>query len=942
MTEGEDEEGGEDEDEEGSPNDEEHEEHDEENEDEDDEEHRSARSPAGNENPSSARSQGGGEGEEGQEQSATEGEGGEEGSAPASAKSSPWPETAPIPSQLPLSAIKEFQEKLVGGFWLNFDQVAELIESFEVYVPKEAFVTSGPLETSWADRAEPFSVAHPKLLQVKLVPSASAEAAPVEGEECPPLYPTVFAYEPLRPDPALEKVPGPGAASVSCAVQSVSHWQREPAVDSGPPFINFSTGDGSNNGAMAITSMQLPAGDHWYLVVDDAIRAGSTLNVWTDSSQLDTESSVLRFIEPTELLEQYGIPAFTPFEGPDKAYSPQKGYGIWAKAELVLGPNVQGENFQLFSYLSDPSVQPHLQLSFLQLVMQGGCAEVEQSQQTANWSVKCLARSALLPLMTLPLGDPVDTSDGTTVKYVLVLEANLPRVIKEGTIGLQMIMPSLGNVAPQEGEEGDEAPVTCTPLKTETITRWSQDIAPHEKGLVLRERIAVPAGGGEVTAALRISVKNLPHTFLNAEVIVQLPPTQEMRPRAEGAAEPEPFKIGDNVEPKEYGGRKNWLASLRTVVSETGVEAVVLPHVVFMEGVTYIISVSVDPFRGPNVLASTTEEPATWLVEAFGSGEIELGADTMEQDLELLVRASWAEKEADRAGRAKASRAKWVQENSGQPGEEAAPQEKTEEEQAEEQALQGALERADYSKHLTTGIKDFVYAHTEEAPVLDVQEAPKAFGYKPGTDIMLAFTPLTDVELANRQDAQDAEVQAAADEWEKLHAEVSKAQEGNTEDLEKLQTWGDEQPWGVMQCGEKRDVLREHLLKRKEQRSALRAVIYDGSTDLATLQEAWDAAVAAEVNIADPDIGQRAENKLKILKNVGKLEDHLAKKDAEDPAAAERYLDDASVRKEVTDLLTSANEMLKALAARDIPLPEGLDATLARVSEALEDGGQAG
>eukprot|EP00746_Dinoflagellata_sp_MGD_P151409 gnl/MRDRNA2_/MRDRNA2_83019_c0_seq1.p1 gnl/MRDRNA2_/MRDRNA2_83019_c0~~gnl/MRDRNA2_/MRDRNA2_83019_c0_seq1.p1 ORF type:complete len:1373 (+),score=373.82 gnl/MRDRNA2_/MRDRNA2_83019_c0_seq1:96-4214(+) len=910
-------------------NEEEHDEEHEENEDEDDEEHRSARSPAGNENPSSARSQGA-EGEDHGE-SPTGEEDAEAGSGPASAKASPWPEKAPLPHEVPLNSLKEFQEKLTGGFWVSFEQAAELIEAFDVYVPREAFVSPGPLETSWTDRSEQFMVAHPKLLQLKLA-AAPTEQEEFGGEEsspevsCPPLFPTVLAYEPLRPDPAMDKAPGPGTASVSCAIQNVSHWQREPAVGSCAPFINLPSGDGSSNGAMAVASLQLPAGDHWFLVIDEAIRAGSSLNVWTESSKLDTDNSVLQFVEPIEFLQQNSIPTFTPFEGGEKSYTPQKGYSIWAKAELVLGPDMHKENFQLLSYLSDPSVQPNLQLSFLRLVMQGGGTEIEQ---TANWTVTCLARSALVPLMTLPLGDSVDTSDGTTVKYVLVLEANFSRAIKEGTVGLQMIMPSLG-AEPQQAEDGGEEappPVLCTPLKTEVVTRWSQEMTPNEKGTVLRERIAVPAGSGEVTATLRISVKNLPRTFLNAQLIVQLPPTQEMRPKLEGGAEPEPFKIGDNVEPKEYGGRKNWLASLRTVVSETGVEAVILPHVVFLEGVTYIISVSLDPFRGPDSLQGTADEPATWLLEAFGSGEIELGADTMEQDLEVLVRKSWEEKEADRAVRAKASREKYLQEKSGDIGDGAASQDKTEEEMAEEEKLKGALGRADFTKHLNTGAKDFVFAHTVEAPSLDAEDP-------------YGVCPLTDIELANRQDAQDAEVQAAATEWENTHALVEKAIETNKEDLDKLHAWGEEQPWCLLQCGEKRETLRDFLLKRKDQRSALRSVIYDAAADLTALQEAWEAAVAAEVNISDPDIGQRAENKLKFLKNVGKLEDHLAKKDAEDPAATERYLDDAAVRKEVTDLLSSCHELLKALGERDIPFPEELRATLGKVSEALEDNGQ--
>merc|ERR1719316_1625038 len=181
----------------------------------------------------------------------------------------------------------------------------------------------------------------------------------------------------------------------------------------------------------------------------------------------------------------------------------------------------------------------------------------------------------------------------------------------------------------------------------------------------------------------------------------------------------------------------------------------------------------------------------------------------MEHDLELLVRKAWEEKEPDRAVRAKASRTKYVQDKSGYVAEDAVAPDKTEEEEAEENSLKAALERADYQKHLNIGTQEFVFAHTVEAPVLDAEDP-------------YSVKPLTETELANRQDAQDAEVQAAAEEWEKIHAQVTQAAEKNKEDLEKLQVWGEEQPWGVLQCGEKREAMREFLLKRKEQRSNLR------------------------------------------------------------------------------------------------------------------------
>merc|ERR1719458_924987 len=91
-------------------------------------------------------------------------------------------------------------------------------------------------------------------------------------------------------------------------------------------------------------------------------------------------------------------------------------------------------------------------------------------------------------------------------------------------------------------------------------------------------------------------------------------------------------------------------------------EGVVFPHVILSDGSTYILSVHVDPCKGPNLL-----EGGQWQLEILGSGEVEVGAETMEQDLEELVRQSWVEPVQDEARpprneRAALSRRKWLAE----------------------------------------------------------------------------------------------------------------------------------------------------------------------------------------------------------------------------------------------------------------------------------------
>merc|ERR1712151_644929 len=105
-------------------------------------------------------------------------------------------------------------------------------------------------------------------------------------ELSPPSFPTVFIYEPLRPDGiqggTKEVTVGPGGTMLNCLLQCVNYWKPNSVEDGsaqGPvQQIGLSAGDGVNWTSGNRTVM-LPPGEHWYLVQDGAVRAGSVLSV---------------------------------------------------------------------------------------------------------------------------------------------------------------------------------------------------------------------------------------------------------------------------------------------------------------------------------------------------------------------------------------------------------------------------------------------------------------------------------------------------------------------------------------------------------------------------------------------------------------------------------------------------------------------------------------
>merc|ERR1712079_119762 len=160
-----------------------------------------------------------------------------------------------------------------------------------------------------------------------------------------------------------------------------------------------------------------------------------------------------------------------------------------------------------------------------------------------------------------------------------------------------------------------------------------------------------------------------------------------------------------------------------------------VPHALLYEGATYIIFVHIDSYKGPGNL-----EGGQWVLELFGSSEVEVGADTTEQDLEVLVRKSWEDPNQDplqplRKDRALASRKSWLRKRGlgGTPSVEsnADPAEaegggggddSNAEALAEAAELAAAMARAEQTVHANDVISDFIHRHTTEDPVLIVED----------------------------------------------------------------------------------------------------------------------------------------------------------------------------------------------------------------------------
>jgi len=844
------------------------------------------------------------------------------------------------------------------------------------------------LDTTWGSgRKEAYKPQRPSLLRLCLYAEKSKMQAQLgtgndveqNAQRKEPLHRVMFVYEPLRVDTI--NTGGPSGVSSSCLLQSVRCWLHNAPTEDCVDYVHLSAGDGSsssNNGNVCRTVL-LPPGEHWYLVFDDAFQAGSVLSVYVDGSMLSRSKSNVDFAEPIAALQDVDIPAVTL---QPSLYSEQQGFKVWAKAEVALNLNsdVQVQHLQLLSHFSDPTLRTYLLVSFIMLSEETGSEE----SRGVEWSVKTLMRSPPLPLMSLPLNNITKDEDaqlGEKVKYILMLEAHVPMAIQGGTFSLQVVLPShCPGQAPSSqdpDENAEPAPLQVTDLDIEHCLRWQGTTQPNDKGIVLRERITVPMGAGNITATIRVTVENLPHIFLTAVLIVQLPPKDHMRPRPDTGTEREPLVLGAPIEPKEYGGRRNWLASCKALVNASGVENFILPHVVLAEGATYLLDVRFDPKRGPNTL-----EDGKWLLEFFGSGDVEMGADTMEQDLEALVRRSWEEPLQDasqppRAERAANSRKRWLKQHGyinepenveeppcpsptklvGDPqsggGEEADVQALTEVEE-----LAAAIKRTENVQHSNTTISDFLHRNTVVESMLIVED-PYTVAPIPADGSIDTSAPaelrtscrqegdaghlsqeedpsnaaLNALGMEGLQQVRSEEVEAASYKVEQIKSGLEIARENNVQTLMELQRWRDDHAGTDMSFLGVREELRGALQNRVTKRNALKECVNDGETmDPAPLQAALSEAIEVAVEVWDQDLVEAAKDKISLFEAFAPFKEKLAAIE-EDPLA------NPAAKAEFAEVFSEVKKLLGKLIKKHVPIsPEMRDKEiLSKAAELLKE-----
>jgi hypothetical protein len=546
-----------------------------------------------------------------------------------------------------------------------------------------------------------------------------------------------------------------------------------------------------------------------------------------------------------------------------------------------------------------------------------------------------------------------------SVKYILMVEANVPTIAKSGAFSLDVMIPPTrrrpgsrgGRLPVDPASEGEEQPkpLELVDLKVDQISRWSGEVVENEKGIVLRERIVVPHGGGDVTATIRVTVTGLPKVALNAQLMAQLQPTQEMRPKTDDSGTPEPFEPGA-VDPKEYSGRQNWLGCKRMVAEESGTERVMFLHVLLCEGSTYLLDVFVDPHKGPDKL-----EGGQWLLEMFGSSaDVELGADTMEQDLEALVRKSWEETGQDapqppRNERASLTRKRWLKKRGllpegeeveeeeapppkadakaeakakGKPGKDdkkgaAEAEPEVDKEQQEADWLKDALERAGKQSHSNVIVDEFVHVHTDVNPTL-IEEDP--YTTAPVLDDAMVKDNVDSVAvqglgIRGSAEVRQSELEYNLAQWEKIQNDVTDAITRNKQALLDLTKWSEETAGAEPTFAELRETMRNSLKERYQAKQALKDLVGDADrVDASELQAAIEEAERQEVSIWDAELMETGGQKKNFIEDFNALRDRLGRLEAE-PLA------DEDSREALSKLSASVSQLQAQLKNKQLPLP---------------------
>ncbi|CAJ1373582.1 unnamed protein product [Effrenium voratum] len=879
----------------------------------------------------------------------------------------PWPDQNPAPLMMK-SSIQEFQSQLEGGCWVSFEDFEASASPLCSYIPPGEHVLSATLDTCWAgERAQAYLPPKTMLLRLCLVlqeldqstSRSSRDTGDAKPKPGPPWLQTVFSYEPLRQNHRLTESPPP-LTPCSCVLQAINDWRPSFHTSrqlQAPECINLTVGEGTPPSGSVFHSLLLPPGEHWYLIHDDAAeQAGSVLSVNVEGLLLNSMKSKVEFLEPAKVLAKNKLSLLS--VGPIQ-YPVHTGYTVWAKAEIQIAEDGL-HSLQLLCHVTDVTLWPFIQLSCLKVSQ----LELDEPEmRCANWCVSTLTKSPLLRTMSLPLKDKAVDRAG---KYVLMLEANLPPEVlpkSGGEVSLQLFAPpgSGGLEVDLEGDKEtedtgmeDEAPLQLNMLTVDKVMRWNGECAENDKGLVLCERITVPPEAGDVTSALRVTVEGLPQAFLRATLVAQMPPTDEMRPQNPDGAPLEPLVPGAPINPRDYGGRRNWLSRCKKVAESCGLEIVSFSHVLLTEASTYILYVHLDEFRGPGGL-----DGGTWLLESFGSGSLEVGSDAMEQDLEELVRRSWADasQEPDgppRSEKAAAARETWLAESKE-------PKDEAEEETEEQKMLEAVLARTREVSHPNNTISKYLDGHAD-TPALLIQEdpytvAPDRPEWKPSedTDGTLDEVGAEDTEAAvavkalgteGERQARDLEIELTTARWQAAKDNLEAAKERNANQIQELRQWREERsavPAGIEAANfaPTRRELRGALHTRMEKCAILKvATLHPERTDPEPLRAALAEADEAGSKNYDADLMENAARKLRVLDASATFKESLAAAEAKIEAAAAATAT-AEAAEEGSDSFAQAKDAAAAAEEEAAAAASALSESLAELQASIKEAKQA-
>jgi len=378
-----------------------------------------------------------------------------------------------------------------------------------------------------------------------------------------------------------------------------------------------------------------------------------------------------------------------------------------------------------------------------------------------------------------------------------------------------------------------------------------------------------------------------------------------------------------------------------------------------------LLDVFADPHKGPDKL-----EGGEWRLEMFGSSaEVEIGADTMEEDLEGLVRQSWVETAENappvpRSERASKIRRKWLISSGkleataeddeeaaaaaaaaaapvpaakaepkakGKPGkDEPPPEPEINKDEQEAEWLAAALGRAGVDKHPNVTVDEFVLVHTDIEPTL-IEEDPYTIAPVLDETFNAESPDVQGLGMKGSAEVRQSELESTIAKWEKIQEEVTQAKERNAQALIDLTAWSEKTAGVAPQFKELRETLRNDLQQRYAAKSALKDFVDDAEKlDVAELQAVLEEAERQEVSVWDAELVSTGGQKKVFIEDFTSLRDRLGKLEAE-PLA-----DEAS-RGDLSKLAASVGQLQKELKKKKLALPPNMfeEELLQQASEAI-------